>query len=106
MTTLRANLAIALLIGMLPPPALRAQTSEVDAADRRRAKAAVAAAIPKAAVDPTRPVFHFRPPAQWMNDICGAIHYKGYYHIFYQYNPFSGDTWGADYTLWAHARSK
>jgi len=68
--------------------------------------AAVRAAIPQAEKDPTRPVYHFRPPAQWMNDICGAIYYKGYYHVFYQYNPFSGDRWGDDYTLWAHTRSK
>ena len=76
-----------------------------DEADRTKAIAAVEASVPKARQDPTRPVYHFRPPAQWMNDICGAIYYKGYYHIFYQYNPFSGDSWGADYTLWAHARS-
>ncbi len=71
-----------------------------------KAQAAVDAAIPLAEKDPTRPSYHFRPPAQWMNDICGAIYYGGYYHIFYQYNPFSGDSWGDDYTLWAHARSK
>jgi len=72
---------------------------------RRKALAAVQTAIGQAEKDPTRPVYHFRPPAQWMNDICGAIYYKGYYHIFYQYNPFSGDTWGENYTVWAHARS-
>ncbi len=71
-----------------------------------KARAAVQAAVPQAAKDPFRPVCHFRPPAQWMNDICGAIYHKGFYHIFYQYNPFTGDHWGEDYTLWAHARSK
>lgn len=71
-----------------------------------KAQAEVDSAIPLAEKDPTRPVYHFRPPAQWMNDICGAIYYGGYYHAFYQYNPFSGDAWGDDYTLWAHARSK
>lgn len=30
------------------------------------ARAAVTAAIPKAAEDPTRPIYHFRPPEQWM----------------------------------------
>jgi len=74
--------------------------------DYEKATAAVEAAVPQARKDPTRPVFHFRPPAQWMNDICGAIRYKDYYHVFYQFNPFSGDRWGDDYTLWAHARSK
>jgi len=67
---------------------------------------AVRAAIPKAAKDPTRPVFHFRPPAQWMNDICGAIFHKGYYHIFYQLNPFGADMWGVRGSSWGHARSR
>lgn len=73
---------------------------------RRKAMAAVETAVPRAQADPTRPVYHFRPPAQWMNDICGAIYYGSSYHVFYQFNPFSGDRWGDDYTLWAHARSK
>lgn len=77
-----------------------------EAAWRQKAQVAVQAAIPQAQGDPTRPVYHFRPPAQWMNDICGAIYYQGDYHVFYQYNPFNGDRWGDDYTLWAHARSK
>ncbi len=72
---------------------------------RAKANAATRAAIPLAEKDKTRPVYHFRPPAQWMNDICGAIYYKGVYHAFYQYNPFSGDRWGEDYSLWGHARS-
>jgi len=70
-----------------------------------KAEKAILAAVPRAEKDSTRPVFHFRPPAQWMNDTCGAIFYKGYYHIFYQQNPF-GDTWGAKWTCWAHTRSK
>jgi len=86
------------------PPTTKADG--VDQKDRKKAMAAVAAAIPKAQKDPSRSVYHFRPPAQWMNDICGAIRYKDYYHVFYQYNPFSVDRWGDDYTLWAHARSK
>ena len=73
---------------------------------RKKALAAVKAAIPRAEQDPTRPVYHFRPPSQWMNDICGAIYYKGYYHAFYQYHPFSGNRWGKDDTVWAHARSR
>ena len=72
---------------------------------QEEALAAVEAAIPEAEKDLTRPVYHFRPPAQWMNDICAAIYYNGYHHIFYQFNPFD-DTWGADNSTWAHARSK
>jgi len=82
------------------------EANDIDGEERKKAMAAVEAAAPQAQKDPTRPVYHFRPPAQWMNDICGAIRYKDYCHVFYQYNPFSGDRWGDDYTLWAHARSK
>ncbi|MCP4645657.1 MAG: glycoside hydrolase family 32 protein [bacterium] len=95
---------------LLPMAALAAFSTHgeegVDRWSTDKALEAVRAAIPQAESDPTRPVFHFRPPAQWMNDICGAIHYNGYYHIFYQYDPFTGDRWGDDYTAWAHARSK
>jgi beta-fructofuranosidase len=61
------------------------------------------AAIPKAEQDPHRPAYHFHPPALWMNDPNGPIYYKGYYHLFYQHNPFD-DQWGQIH--WGHARSK
>ncbi len=67
-----------------------------------KAMASVQAAIPKAASDPARPMFHFLPPAQWMNDPNGTIYYKGYYHLFYQHNPY-GDFW--EHIHWGHARS-
>jgi beta-fructofuranosidase len=53
--------------------------------------------------DPLRPQFHFLPPANWMNDPNGPIYWKGYYHLFYQYNP-NGAYWGDMH--WGHARSK
>ena len=37
--------------------------------------------------DHHRPVYHFLPPASWMNDPNGLIQWKGVYHMFYQYNP-------------------
>ena len=37
--------------------------------------------------DPERPVYHFRPPANWTNDPNGTIYYKGWHHLFYQLNP-------------------
>ena len=70
----------------------------------KKAMAAVYAAAPKAEQDPTRPVFHYRPPAQWMNDVCAAFFYEGWYHIFHQFSPWS-DSYGSYYG-WGHARSR
>ncbi|MDE2811889.1 MAG: glycoside hydrolase family 32 protein, partial [Gemmatimonadota bacterium] len=52
--------------------------------------------------DPHRPAYHFTPPAAWMNDINGALFWKGRYHIFYQYNP-DGAYWNL--IQWGHASS-
>lgn len=66
------------------------------------ATAAIEAATPRAQSDPAHPIFHITPPAQWMNDPNGPIFHKGFYHLFYQLNPFSdGD--GPKY--WGHVRS-
>jgi len=67
------------------------------------AMTSVAEARPRAESDPTRPIFHFLPPANWMNDPNGPVYAGGYYHIYYQHNPF-GDQWG--HMHWGHARSR
>ena len=53
--------------------------------------------------DPNRPAYHFQPPANWNNDPNGMLYYGGYYHMFYQHNPYA-DIW--DWMHWGHARSK
>jgi beta-fructofuranosidase len=54
------------------------------------------------ATDPHRPRYHFLPPANWLNDPNGLIHWRGQYHLFYQYNP-GGPQWGDIH--WGHAAS-
>ena len=50
-----------------------------------------------------KPIYHFTPGKNWMNDPNGVCWYQGYFHLFYQYNPY-GDLWGNIH--WGHAVSK
>ena len=52
--------------------------------------------------DPHRPAYHFMPPWAWMNDVNGALFWRGRYHIFYQHNP-EGGYW--KWMQWGHASS-
>ena len=49
-----------------------------------------------------RPFFHLTALVGWMNDPNGFCWYKGQYHLFYQYHPFSRQ-WGPMH--WGHAVS-
>src|SRR5438477_4116596 len=68
-----------------------------------KAMEAVQKAIPVAAADPDRPVYHFHPPANWNNDPNGTLYYRGWHHLFYQLNPFGTNIANQH---WGHARSK
>ena len=50
-----------------------------------------------------RPAFHATPTIGWMNDPNGFSIYKGEYHLFYQYYPYSNE-WGPMH--WGHLKSK
>ena len=49
-----------------------------------------------------RQKYHIMPQIGWMNDPNGFIYYKGEYHLFYQYHPYSA-VWGPMH--WAHTKS-
>ena len=50
-----------------------------------------------------RPTKHFTPLSNWINDPNGLIFHEGFYHLFFQHNPFE-NKWG--HMSWGHARSK
>lgn len=50
-----------------------------------------------------RPKYHACPPIGWMNDPNGVVFYKDFYHIFYQYHPYTA-YWGPMH--WGHFMSK
>lgn len=53
--------------------------------------------------DDQRPAFHVTPTIGWTNDPNGFSAYKGEYHLFYQYHPYSNE-WGPMH--WGHMKTK
>lgn len=65
---------------------------------------ALAAGAERAAnpTDPWRLGLHLMPPTGWLNDPNGLCYFRGMYHVFYQYNPFSPR---CGLKFWGHYRS-
>ncbi|MEA5079160.1 MAG: glycoside hydrolase family 32 protein [Anaerolineaceae bacterium] len=61
------------------------------------------ALVRKVARDPLHPIYHFSPPANFLNDPNGLLSWQGETHLFYQYNP-NAPVWGSPH--WGHAVSK
>ena len=57
---------------------------------------------PEVAQASMRQTYHLMGPCGWINDPNGLIYYRGQYHFFYQFNPYSG-FWGKMH--WGHAVS-
>lgn len=53
------------------------------------------------AADPYRPLYHFSPPENCMNDPNGLCQWQGRYHLFYQFRPE-----GVDRVHWGHTVSE
>ncbi len=49
-----------------------------------------------------KPIFHYAPGANWINDPNGLCQVDGVYHMYYQYNP-NDSVWGDMH--WGHAMS-
>ena len=67
-----------------------------------KANQAVAESAVTVSHDPQRPVFHLMTAANWINDPNGPVYYHGYWHMFFQHNPFIADFGPMG---WGHVRS-
>lgn len=67
-----------------------------------KADQAVAQTAATLADDPQRPAYHLFTAANWINDPNGPCYYNGYWHMFFQHNPYIADFGPMG---WGHVRS-
>ena len=67
-----------------------------------KADQAVAQTAANLAGDPQRPAYHLFTAANWINDPNGPVYYNGYWHMFFQHNPYIADFGPMG---WGHVRS-
>lgn len=70
------------------------------------AKAALSAyqeGASRLATSPYRLGFHLMPPVGWLNDPNGLCDFRGHYHVFFQYCPYSAR---GGLIQWGHYRSE
>ncbi len=85
------------LYGPVYPDTLEEQLNALDTDEAVRR---FATSRQRLAVDPYRPLYHFSPPENVMNDPNGLCHWQGRYHLFYQFRPD-----GIDRVHWGHTVS-
>ena len=68
----------------------------------QKANQAVGETAAKFSDDPQRPVYHLFTAANWINDPNGPCYYNGYWHMFFQHNPYIADFGPMG---WGHVRS-
>ena len=57
---------------------------------------------PQVELQDQRALYHLMPPAGWLNDPNGLCWYKGRYHVFFQYSPFTPQ---GGMKMWGHYSS-
>ena len=76
---------------------------QIEGADRELLEGIFCYRKPYDNVYPYRPKLHAAPITGWHNDPNGMVYADGFYHLYYQWNPY-GSMWGN--MQWGHVKSK